>query len=178
MKTSIRAKNPVAFMALISVGAVTLAVALPQFFHLLGGWLGVQTALGEMLLPMHLPVMLAGLWGGPVAGLLAGLVSPIISFGLTNMPVAAMVPFMTVELAGYGLTAGLLSRHKMPVLGKVLLTQVAGRVARAVVLLVAVYGFDVSKPAVSIIWTSISAGLAGILLQWALIPLLVRRKPQ
>lgn len=176
MKTTIRIKNPTAFMALISVGAVTLAVALPQFFHLLGGWLGVQTALGEILLPMHLPVMLAGLWGGPVAGLLVGLVSPILSFSLTGMPVAVMVPFMTVELAGYGLTAGLLRQHKMPVPVKVLLTQIAGRVARAVALLVAVYVFDVSAPSLSIIWTSLSVGLAGIMLQWALIPLLVRRK--
>ena len=47
--------------ALLTAIAVAVAVVLPQLCHLLGGQLGVGTSLGEMLLPMHLPVMLAGL---------------------------------------------------------------------------------------------------------------------
>ena len=161
---------------LLGLMVVTAAVVLPQACHRLGGALGVGSALGEMLLPMHLPVMLAGMLGGPVTGLVCGVASPLISFALTAMPKAALLPFMTVELAAYGLAAGLLRRTSLPALAQVLLVQVAGRAARAVVLAVAIYGFGFSGLPMSMVWTSITAGLAGILIQWAVLPLPIWRK--
>ena len=128
-----------------------------------------------MLLPMHLPVMLAGIFGGPVVGLLCGVASPLISAALTGMPLPAMLPFMMVELAVYGLTTGLLRRKQCPAFVKVLLVQVAGRFVRAVVLAVAVYGFGFDRLPISLIWTSIAAGLAGIFIQWAVLPPVWRR---
>ena len=156
--------------ALLTALMVSVAVILPQVCHLLGGQLGLGSALGEMLLPMHLPVMLAGMLWGPWAGLACGLVSPMASFALTGMPGVALLPFMTVELAVYGLSAGLLRRTNLPSLAQVVLTQVAGRVARAAVLAVAVYGFGFARLPISIVWTSITVGLAGIAIQWAVLP--------
>lgn len=161
--------------ALLSAMAVTVAVALPWLCHLLGGQLGMGSGLGEMLLPMHLPVMMAGMMGGPVVGLVCGVVSPLVSFALTGMPMPAMLPFMMVELAAYGLTAGLLRRKQCPAFVKVLLVQVAGRLARAAALVLAVYGFGFDRLPISLIWTSISVGLAGILIQWAILPWMWRR---
>lgn len=161
---------------LLSMIVVAAAVALPEVCHLLGRALGVQTALGEMLLPMHLPVMLAGMIGGPVTGLVCGAVSPLISFSLTAMPKMAMLPFMTVELAVYGLCAGLLRRTNLPSLGQVMLTQLAGRVVRAIALAIAIYAFGFTGLPISVVWTSITVGLAGILIQWAVLPLPVWRK--
>ena len=174
MKTKTTYYNTAAFAAVLSVLSVAACVALPQACHLLGLWLGLGSKVGEMLLPMHLPVMLAGFWGGPVAGLVSGLVSPVLSHALTGMPAAALLPFMTVELAGYGLCAGLLRRSSMPVMGQVLLTQLAGRAARALALLVAVYGLGYTGVPLSIIWTSLWAGAAGMLLQLVLLPVLTR----
>ena len=162
------------WLALSSLVAVALAVGLPQVCHVIGRWTGLGTGLGEMLLPMHLPVMLVGFVAGPVAGVATGLISPLLSYALTGMPVAAMVPFMMVELAVYGLCAGLLSRASMPGTVKVLLTQVAGRMARALALVVAAYGFGLTTPPVTIIWTSVVTGLAGILIQLLLIPQVMR----
>ena len=162
-----------AYAALVSVCAVAACVALPQVFHLLGIWTGVGSSLGEMLLPMHLPVMVAALLAGPVAGVTVGALSPLLSFCLTGMPGAALLPFMMVELAVYGLCAGLLRNHKMPTVCKVLIAQVAGRAVRALVLVAAVQ-MDLTKLPVSIIWTSITVGVVGILLQLVLIPLIVR----
>lgn len=159
--------------ALLTAIAVAVSVALPQVCHLLGAQLGVGTSLGEMLLPMHLPVMLAGLLWGPWVGLSVGLLSPLTSFVLTGMPLPAMLPFMTIELVAYGLCAGLLSRHSMPTVGKVLVAQVAGRALRAVALLAAV-GMEWTQLPVSIIWTSITVGVAGIALQLILLPLVMR----
>lgn len=160
--------------ALLSLAVVGATVLLPQICHLLGGWLGYGTALGEMLLPMHLPVMLAGMLWGPEVGLVCGLASPVISFALTAMPLPTMVPFMTVELAVYGLTAGWLRRTALPTAVQVPLVQLAGRLVRAAVLAVAVYGFGFTGLPISVIWTSISAGAAGILLQWLVLPLAAR----
>ncbi len=160
--------------ALLTALMVSIAVMLPQICHLLGGQLGYGSKLGEMLLPMHLPVMMAGLLWGPYAGFACGMLSPILSFALTGMPGVALLPFMTVELAAYGLSAGLLRKTNLPTILQVVLTQVAGRVARAAVLAVAIYGFGFNRLPMSIVWTSITVGVAGIAIQWAVLPLVAR----
>lgn len=152
--------------------AVAAAVALPQLFHALGAVSGLGTALGETFLPMHLPVLLIGLMAGPAAGLAAGVLSPLVSFALSGMPSAVMLPFILIELAGYGLTAGLLAGTGMNTFCKLLITQVAGRALRTAAVLIGIYGFG-SPVAVSSIWMSVVTGLPGILLQWAILPLLM-----
>lgn len=148
---------------------------LPQLFHLLGLVSGLGTAPGEVFLPMHLPVLLIGLLAGPLAGGAAGLFSPVVSALLTGMPGAALLPFMMVELTIYGVAAGLLRGSRLPVFWQVLLAQIAGRAVRAGAILLAVYGFGHTAVPVAIIWNSIAVGVWGILLQWALLPLLVQR---
>ena len=155
------------------VVAVTAAVALPQLFHALGVVFGLGTTLGETFLPMHLPVLLAGFFAGPLAGLLAGALSPLVSFSLSGMPGIVMLPFIMIELAGYGLIAGMLRNGKLPVFGKLLITQIAGRAIRAAAILIAVKGMGVSLIPIAVIWSSVVTGLPGILLQWGLIPLIL-----
>ena len=161
--------------ALTALIAVAVGVALPQFCHLAGGWLGIGSGLGEMLLPMHLPVMLAGMVAGPAVGALCGLASPLVSIWLTDMPGMALLPFMMIELTVYGACAGLLRRTSLPLVAQVIITQVAGRGVRAMALATAVYGFGYTGLPISIVWVSISAGAAGMVLQWVLLPLLVKR---
>ena len=111
MKTRAISVEEIRRKALLTALMVSVAVILPQICHLLGGQLGYGSRLGEMLLPMHLPVMLAGMLWGPWVGVSCGLISPVVSFALTGMPGAALLPFMTVELAVYGLSAGLLNKR-------------------------------------------------------------------
>lgn len=154
--------------------AIIGAVAVPQIFHVIGAISGTGTSLGETFLPMHLPILLVGLIAGPYAGAVSGLLGPLVSFGLTGMPGSAMLPFMMIELCAYGLFAGLLRNAKMPTIAKVILAQIAGRAVRAAAILVAVYALGNSmNPAV--IWTSITAGLFGLVLQWTFLPLIVYR---
>ena len=61
----------------------------------------------------------------------------------------------------------------MPTLAKVLVAQVAGRAFRAVAVLVAVFALGNTTVAVASIWTSVLAGLPGLVLQWAALPLIV-----
>lgn len=171
-KTYVRTKS------VMTVLAVVTAVTLPQLFHAVGIASGTGALLGSTLLPMHLPVLIAALLGGPVVGAVAGALSPVASITLSSMPTLAVLPFMIVELAVYGLVGGLLARTKMPLFGKLVITQIAGRAVRAAAVLVAVYGFGNQSLPVASIWTTVTAALPGILLQWALVPLFVDRIKQ
>ncbi|MCR5742176.1 MAG: ECF transporter S component [Lachnospiraceae bacterium] len=147
--------------------AVFAAVALPQLCHLIGG-----APMGTKLLPMHLPVIVVGFLAGPLVGGVVGALSPIISFMLTGMPAIGLLPFMVIELYVYGVCAGLLKSVEMPVILKVLAVQIAGRAVRALAILVAVGLFKFDGIKMATIWTSIPAGLTGLIIQWVGIPVL------
>lgn len=160
-----------------AVLAVIAAVALPQICHYLGMISNLGTSIGETFLPMHIAIFLVGYFAGAWAGLGAGLLSPVISFALTTvmgrpMPALAMLPFMTIELGVYGLTTGLFAKSKIPTLATLFIAQAAGRAVRALAIVAGVYAFGAGV-SVATIWTSIYAGLPGLILQWILIPLLV-----
>lgn len=96
-------------------------------------------------------------------------------FGLTAMPGSAMLPFMMLELFSYGLLAGLLKDVKLPSVVKVLAVQVGGRAIRALAILFAVYVIGSNRIPAAVIINSIKTGMIGIVLQWALIPLILYR---
>jgi len=87
--------------ALICAVCIALCVVLPMAFH------SIPDA-GSILSPMHIPALLCGLVCGPWFGLLCGLAGPLLSSQLTGMPMMAYLPPMMVELAVYGLVAGLM----------------------------------------------------------------------
>ncbi len=158
-----------------AIAAIIGAVAVPQIFHAIGAISGLGNSLGAAFLPMHLPIILVGLLAGPFAGAVSGALGPLCSFALSGMPGAAMLPFMMIELCAYGLAAGLLRNVNIPVIAKVVIVQIFGRAVRAIAILAAVYVFGVQNVSAETIWMSIPAGIAGICLQWALLPLIVYR---
>lgn len=158
-----------------ALAAIVAAVAVPQLFHVMGAVSGLGTSLGETFLPMHLPILLVGLLVGPYAGAVSGLLGPMASFALSGMPGPAMLPFMMIELCAYGLFAGLLRDVKMPVVAKVLIAQVSGRAIRAAAILISIYALGLENVQASVIWMSVVNGIFGLVLQWALLPLVVYR---
>ncbi|MGN0435926.1 MAG: ECF transporter S component [Wujia sp.] len=175
VKINVKPQLSIKTQTIAAILAVIGAVVVPQFFHVLGAISGLGTALGETFLPMHLPIILVGLLAGPYAGAVAGLLGPLVSFALSGMPGITMLPFMMIELCVYGLFSGILRNTKMPTVGKVLLTQVAGRAVRALAILAAVYLLNNEAIKVAVIWKSITAGIFGIVLQLSLLPLIVYR---
>lgn len=87
---------------------LALGVMLPLMFHAFP--LG-----GRVFLPMHLPTFIAGLVLGPLAGLIVGAGSPILSALITGRPTVPYLIPMIPELTTYGVVAGLLR----PVLARV-----------------------------------------------------------
>lgn len=95
----------------------TLKLVLTAFFIALGLVLPFLTmqipSIGNMLLPMHIPIILCGFLCGWPYGLIAGFIVPLLRSVLFGAP--PMMPIavaMSVELATYGLVTGLLY-HKL-----------------------------------------------------------------
>ena len=154
----------------VAYGGLLLAmgILLPQVFHLFGG-----KAAGGMLLPMHIPVLLSGYLLGPWWGLAIGAATPAVS-ALTGMPPLFRLPFMMLELAAYGLCAGLLGKKLcLPMWLGLPATQAAGRLVYLLSLLVAGNLFHMQKAGAIMAWTATVEGLPGIILQWFFVPLLV-----
>ena len=160
---------------LLTVCAIAASVALPQIVHTIGHISGLGTSLGEVLLPMHFFVFLVGLYAGPWVGGVTGFLAPLVSFGLSGMPRVQALPFMMIELLGYGLIAGLLCRTKLNSFFKIVIAQLGGRLLRSAAIGIAVVCFDQSGLTVLSVWKAVGAGLLGILLQWSILPLLLFR---
>lgn len=152
---------------------LALGVVLPQAFHLVGG-----PTMGQVFLPMHLPVLLAGLLVCPWAGLYVGFFSPLISHLLTGMPSVAPMPIlllMLAELPLMGVAASLLYRRlRLNILLSLPVAMLVGRVATGTMFLLLTLVMGLSP---SGMWPYLSAaviaGLPGIALQLVLVPLLV-----
>ena len=71
---------------------IAIGVILPQLFHIFG-----QSA-GQTFLPMHIPVILAGMLIGPVWGLGVAVIVPILSSLITGMPPVPMLTSSSVRI--------------------------------------------------------------------------------
>lgn len=151
-------------------GAVLVAagVLLPVAFHAVG-------ASGSIFLPMHIPVLLAGLLCGPVTGALVGILTPVCSALLTGMPpLFPALPVMIPELAAYGGVAGALRRH-FSLFPALIAAMLMGRlVAGMMVWLLSLFMALTWTP-----WAYLTAmaakGIPGLIIQFLFIPLLVKR---
>ena len=174
---SIQQRKPLSIsaQAAATVIAIVAAVAVPQFFHWLGIVSGAGKAPGVAFSPMHLPIIIVGFLAGPYAGAISGLLGPLAAHYLSGMPNAVQLPFMMIELMGYGLSAGLLRYVRLPLVVKTILALIAGRVFRMIACIIAFYLLGNEKMRPLGIWMSIPRVLPGIVLQLVLIPLIVFR---
>lgn len=175
MKEIALSKKNVKVKSLITLGAIITAVALPQLFHIVGRLSGMGTSLGIAFSPMHIVVFAAGLFSGPIVGLITGLVSPLVSALISGMPAGINIPLMIFELGAYGLFAGFFMNTKMPVIVRLLIAQVAGRVVRALTIIFFIYVLKNEQLTLSRTYNYILAGLPGLVLQWTILPLLMYR---
>ena len=138
---------------------------------------GNLTAIGNMLLPMHVPVLLCGFLCGWQYGLIIGAAAPIlrsIMFAMPPMfPVAVPMAF---ELAVYGLTAGLFykifPKKNVFIYVSLTLSMILGRLVWGFVRYIMTFaGTEFSLK--MFIAGAITNALPGILIQLVLIPFIV-----
>lgn len=134
--------------------------------------------IGDMLCPMHIPVILCGyLCGGPW-GLVVGIIAPLLRSLVMTMPVMYPTAIcMAFELGTYGLTAGLLYKvlpKKKPyiyvsLVGAMILGRIVWGIARIVL-----FGFDFTKFGWAAFWSgAVLNAIPGIIVQIILIPVVV-----
>jgi riboflavin transporter FmnP len=139
---------------------------------------GQIPGIGSKLLPMHIPVLLAGFVCGWPYGLAVGLIVPIFRSMLFGMP--PMVPTaaaMAFELAAYGFVSGLLYKL-MPkknayIYGALIVSMICGRIIWGFASLL-LYGLRGN----AFTWQMFMAGafinaIPGIIIQLVIIPIII-----
>ena len=148
---------------LFQVSFIGAAVALPSLAHLTG-------APVRYLLPMHWPVILAGLAYGWRGGALTGLLAPVTSYLLSGLPSPVILPSMTLELLIYGLVTGFLREQtRLSSFLSVTVALVAGRIVFVASLLL---GNVVTADHSAYFRAALLPGLVAALCQIAFLPLL------
>lgn len=143
-----------------------LSVLTPMTAHYFGG----PTA-GRIFLPMQFFVLAAGLLLGWRAGLAVGILTPLISYSVSGMPLLPVLPFVVIELASYGFFAGLL---REPLELNIWLSLIGAMMAGRVFLWLGILLWPTKLIASQYVIGAVSAGWPGILLQLALVPLAVK----
>ena len=118
----------------ISVRKLVLSAMFLSLCMVLPFLTGQVPEIGSMLLPMHLPVRIAGFVLGAPYGALIGLIAPFLRFFIFGMPPLFPVgASMAVEMCVYGLACGLcyrlLSKKHVFIYVSLVLSMIAGRIA-------------------------------------------------
>lgn len=135
--------------------------------------------IGQMLTPMHFPVILGSIFLGPLWGLTIGFIAPLLRLLLFGMPQMPMAIMMALELAIYGLITGLIMKllkqvklqYVLKVFLSLILAMILGRITFALSAMIFLQNADF----ISVFIGTFTASFIGILLQLILIPLLAVR---
>ena len=135
--------------------------------------------IGNMLLPMHLPVLLCGLICGWKYGGVVGFFVPLVRSLIFGMPVLyPNAVGMAFELLTYGLLTGLLFQKSevqsaKKLFATLLITAVSGRIVWGVARTVMLGFSDESFTFAMFIANGITNAIPGLILQFTLIPAII-----
>lgn len=134
--------------------------------------------IGQMLAPMHLPVLLCGFICGSPYGMAVGFVSPLIRYLFFHLPpiIPTGIP-MAFELAVYGLVAGLLfkalPKKNIFIYIELIISMITGRIVWGIAML-SVMSMGGNAFGFKAFWAgAVVNALPGIILQIILVPLIV-----
>lgn len=166
-KTNAQIKNLVLSAMFIAIGLI-----LPFFT-------GQIQKIGNMLLPMHLPVMLCGLICGPWYGLAAGVITPLLRSAVFHMPpLFPTAAAMAFELGTYAFVVGFLygrSKWKciVSLYRSMIISMLCGRVVWGLVmaLFIGIGGETFGKFGISAFLSgAVLNAIPGIIIQLVFIP--------
>ncbi len=134
--------------------------------------------IGNMLCPMHIPVILCGFICGGPWGFVVGFIAPLLRSFTLGMPPPYPAAFaMAFELAAYGLMSGILYRafpkKKGYIYCSLIISMIFGRLVWGAVQFICM-GLDSSKFGFAAFWAgAVVNALPGIILQLVLVPVAV-----
>ncbi|WP_434794755.1 hypothetical protein TPDSL_19440 [Terrisporobacter petrolearius] len=147
---------------------IACGIVLPMVFHMFS--MG-----GPMFLPMHIPVLIAGYFLGPIYGAGVGIITPVLSGLLTGMPpLVPVMPIMAFELCGYGLVSGLVFSKTNKVYLSLIVAMIVGRLfAVAGAYVVALTLAPKINPIMYVVG-GLTTAIPGMLIQLIFIPILIK----
>ncbi len=157
-------------------------LALAAMFLALGLVLPFATAqlreFGNMLLPMHIPVLLCGLICGWQYGGLVGFVCPLLRFSLFGMPPMPLGIGMAFELCAYGAIVGYLYGHSkwkcvFSLYRSLIIAMIGGRVVWGVARVIMVGAANIPFGWEAFLSGALLTAIPGIVLQLILIPVIM-----
>lgn len=144
---------------------IALGLVLPMLSHMI--------AAGNVLLPMHIPILIAGFCLSLPCAAAVGIITPILSSLLTGMPLLfPVLPYMAFELLTYAVVANILYRKfKLNSYVSLIISMVAGRIVSSFVVWILASFFTAKLPSPLIFLSGIvMKGAPGIILQILIIP--------
>ncbi len=162
----------------LNIKRMTLSAMFLAIAFVLPFFTGQIPQIGNMLCPMHIPVLLCGFLCGAPWGMLVGFMAPLFRSFVLGMPPMFPTAFcMAFELATYGFVSGLLHKRlpkkKWTVYVSLISAMFIGRVIWGLVMLVCM-GLDTTKFGMAaFISGAVTTALPGIALQLVLIPIIV-----
>ena len=146
---------------------VAFGVILPMTFHIFN--MG-----GSVFLPMHIPVLIAGYFLGPLYGGVVGVLTPVLSGLLTGMPpLVPVMPIMAFELCGYGLATGYIFSKTNKVYLSLVCAMLIGRLFAIVGAFMASLTFAPQISPIAYVVGGLSAAIPGMVIQLIFIPIFV-----
>lgn len=146
---------------------VAFGIILPMVFHMFN--MG-----GPVFLPMHIPVLMAGYFLGPVLGAGVGIITPILSGLLTGMPpLVPVMPIMAFELCGYGLITGLVFSKTNKVYISLICAMVTGRLFAVAGAFVVSLTLAPNVSPIAYVVSGLSTAIPGMIIQLIFIPILI-----
>ncbi len=146
---------------------IALGVLIPSTFHLFG-------QVGSIFCPMHIPVLLCGMLCGGPYGAVCGLIVPLLSALISGMPPIYPVGVsMMLELATYGLVAGIAYPKMKKIYPALITAMLAGRAVYGVVNTI-LYGVAGNGYSLELFVSgAFITAFPGIVIQLVLIPVLI-----
>lgn len=147
---------------------LAIGIIVPTIFHTTG-------LPGTTFLPMHIPVLIGGFLLPPHLAALLGMLTPVLNFLITGMPVQfPMVVIMIFELGTYGFVASILYRKlKIPSIISLIFSMIVGRIMVGVVVFILAAFFSIQLDPMTFIIGGVTTGLPGVIIQLVLIPTLI-----
>lgn len=147
---------------------IALGVIVPMIFH-------TVNLAGNIFLPMHIPVLLAGFVLGPIYGGIVGIICPIISGFTTGMPpIMPVMPIMAFELCGYGILSGLLYLKTREVYPALIGSMIGGRIFAIVGAFVVSLTVAPQVHPLAYVASGIIPAIPGMIVQLIAIPILIK----
>lgn len=156
----------------LTLSAVFLALGLVLPF-----FTGQIHAIGNKLLPMHIPVLLCGFVCGWKYGLLVGFLTPLLRSFAFGMPILIKAIGMAFELATYGAVVGILypklPKHRFRIYISLLTAMIAGRLVWGIASVI-IHGVSQSVFTLQMfLGSALLNAIPGIIVQLVLIPILM-----